>query len=162
MKRLCVALMLGAAVAAGGCDRRASEVDSWRALALDDTAAQTVAAEQAPPVEPRPEGYALIPIGPSVGSTLVTKNYIVTIYHNCPEGCVSCDSIIYCGVSKKTGRTLVLRGSKVVTNGGLGHFVGYRFENGSITYSIHDNSLGIYRNNNETLAEEEGTWLDSH
>lgn len=149
-----------------GCGRseRARERDSATspdgAPLVSGTTADPPAAPE-PPEERRPGDYAMIPIGSSGGRTLVTKNYIVTVYHNCPEGCVGCDRLIYYGVSKKTGRTLVLRGSTRVSNGGLGHFQGYRFESGDTTCMIYaEGVLGIYQGDTRVLAHEDGVWLD--
>jgi hypothetical protein len=149
-----------------GCGRKARTTEGHLVTPPDDAPhvsgpnADPPAATE-PSEERRPGEYAMIPLGPSGGSTLVTKNYIVTVYHNCPEGCVCCDRLIYYGVSKKSGHTLVLRGSKLVSNGGLGHFQGYRFENGDTTYMIYaEGVLGIYQGNTHVLAHEEGVWLD--
>lgn len=44
-------------------------------------------------------------------NTLTTANYVVTITSRCETGNVSCDNFSYHGVSKKTGKSIDLKGS---------------------------------------------------
>jgi hypothetical protein len=98
------------------------------------------------------------------GSRLVTPNYVVTIFHNCPEGCVSCDKLIYHGVSRRTGKEIILRGSTWHSTGVDGTpstFWGYRFENGDVTYIVRAHgTLTVVKGRSKVLLSEEGIWQD--
>lgn len=96
------------------------------------------------------------------GSKLETENYIVYIQRNCVEGVVSCSSITYVGISKKTGSRIVLKGSTMHSTGVHGtpsQFQGYKFTNGSITYLVYARGhLEVIRNGSEILISEDGEW----
>ena len=97
------------------------------------------------------------------GSTLTTKNYIVTISRLCPEGSVTCDNVKYVGVSKKSGNIIKLNGTTLHTMCTDGktpcHFQGYEFKNGNITYRVLERGLlQVIQGESRVLLEEKGTW----
>jgi uncharacterized protein YecT (DUF1311 family) len=95
------------------------------------------------------------------GCTLTTRSYVVTLTHLCKqEGCVSCDNILYHGVSKRKGTEITLKGSTWYTYGPDGvpsRFIGYRFTSGDITYTVERNVLTVMKGD-QVLAREGGTW----
>ncbi len=99
----------------------------------------------------------------SLVGKLVTANYIISIGHSCPEGCVSCNNITYHGVSRRTGKSITLIGSTWHSMGADGvtpsRFRGYYFKNGDVRYFVHsDGLLDVYRGKSEVLISEKGTW----
>lgn len=99
---------------------------------------------------------------------LVTQNYEVTIFDFCEEGCVSCDKQIYYGESRKTGKSILLTGRTLHSqgkDGTPGMFHGYEFKNGDTTYQVLEEGNGsallrVFRNdkNESTIVEESGKW----
>src|ERR1017187_3892386 len=75
----------------------------------------------------------------SLAGTLTTPSYKITVV-GCDEYVVSCDTVRYVGVSKKTGKSIALTGRTVHTTGPDGvtpaHFLGYEFKNGRTTYFV--------------------------
>ena len=97
------------------------------------------------------------------GDVLVTKNYLVTITHPCPEGCVSCDNVTYRGMSRKSGKAITLKGSTWHSIGADGvtpsAFRGYQFTNGDTTYMVLVGGvLQVVRGDSEVLVSEKGVW----
>ena len=96
---------------------------------------------------------------------LETDNYLIDIQSNCGEGDVSCNQMIYKGTSKKSGNSITLEGSAWHTLCADGvtpcRFLGYKFENGNITYYVHqDGLLEVVRNRDEVLLSEQGKWQE--
>jgi hypothetical protein len=98
--------------------------------------------------------------------TLVTKNFVVTITDNRPEGEVTWNDVKYYGISRNTGQSLRLTGSDwhnmVDADGTPGRFMGYVFKSGNVTYQVLEQGrLRVVRGNSDVLVDEPGTWLDS-
>lgn len=94
--------------------------------------------------------------------TLNTTNFTITISQQCPEGHVTCETVKYIGLSKKTRRSIELNGTTLHTtcaDGSPCRFVGYVFENGNITYKVLEQGLlQVIENGTNVLLEENGTW----
>jgi hypothetical protein len=93
--------------------------------------------------------------------TLDTPSYRITI-QGCGEYVVSCDTVKYVGVSKKSGKSTQLTGKTVHTLGPDGvtpaHFLGYEFKSGRTTYFVgKDGELRVTRGST-VLIEEHGEW----
>lgn len=95
---------------------------------------------------------------------LITENYEITIDSACQEGEVACDHYTYTGVSKKTGKSIRLKGSSSHTkcaDGSACRFLGYQFESGNIVYYVgQDGSLKVVQNRDKVLVSEQGKWQD--
>jgi hypothetical protein len=95
---------------------------------------------------------------------LVTKSYKVTITLGDDEGNVEDHDVRYEGVSKKTGKSITLKGSSCHTHaadGTPGHFLRYRFESGNITYEVLEGgSLMVVRDQCKVLIDESGEWQE--
>ncbi len=92
---------------------------------------------------------------------LDTPSYKITI-QGCGEYVVSCDTVKYVGVSKKSGKSIALTGRTVHTLGPDGvtpaHFLGYEFKSGGTTYFVgEDGELRVTRGS-KVLVEEHGVW----
>lgn len=95
------------------------------------------------------------------GTTLLTKNYRVTIYDFREEGEVASDNVIYHGVSRKSGKDIILVGSTWhhMVDGVPGMFRGWKFQNGDTTYYVHqDGLLSVVQGDAKVLVDERGTW----
>jgi hypothetical protein len=95
-------------------------------------------------------------------ATLTTSSYDITIEVRSSEGNVTCDDVRYTGTSRKSGRSIRLRGKTVHTHGTDGvtpsHFLGYAFKNGRTTYFVgEDGELRVTRGS-KVLIEEIGVW----
>lgn len=94
--------------------------------------------------------------------TLKTKNFIVHITRNCPEGEVSCHNVSYTGIRLKTGESITLRGRTVYRMCSDSvtpcHFLGYEFLNGDYRYFVTEGgTLRVYKQK-KLLLEEKGSW----
>ena len=95
------------------------------------------------------------------GATLLTENYRVTIYDFREEGKVASDNIIYNGVSRKSGKDIILVGSTWhhMVDGVPGMFRGWKFQNGDTRYYVHqDGLLNVVQGDAKVLIDERGTW----
>jgi hypothetical protein len=105
---------------------------------------------------------ALFLIAASVSaSTLTTPSYRIQI-EGSGEYLVSCDTVKYIGVSRKTGKSIRLSGRTVHTVGADGitpsHFLGYEFKNGRTRYFVgEDGELRVTRGS-KVLLQETGLW----
>jgi hypothetical protein len=97
-----------------------------------------------------------------VVSTLTTPSFIIHITVNCEEGNVTCDDVTYVGTSKKTGKSIKLRGR---TKHGMCtdrvtpcRFEGYEFWNGKTYYLVLQDGRLSVMHQNKTLLEERGRW----
>lgn len=94
--------------------------------------------------------------------TLTTPSFKVEIKVNCAEGNVTCDDVTYVGTSKKTGKSIKLRGKTMHTTCADGvtpcTFLGYELRNGKTYYQVlEDGTLQVIQNN-KTLLSEKGEW----
>lgn len=93
-------------------------------------------------------------------SIFETPSFIVKIEVHCPEGNVTCEDVSYTGTSKKSGKSIFLKGRTMHTrcvDGTPCRFLGYTFSSGKVTYQIRDDVL-IVMNGDETLVSESGHW----
>jgi hypothetical protein len=97
----------------------------------------------------------------SPADTLTTPSYKITIV-GCGEYEVSCDTVKYVGVSRKTGKSITLTGRTVHTTGPDGvtpaHFLGYEFKSGKTTYFVGEDGEFQVTQGTNILVEEHGTW----
>lgn len=97
-----------------------------------------------------------------VADTLKTKNFIVKIMRNCPEGEVVCNNVSYTGTRVRTGDSIKLTGRTVyrlcADNVTPCQFLGYEFVNGDYRYFVSDTgTLKIYKKK-DLLQQENGSW----
>jgi hypothetical protein len=107
----------------------------------------------------------LLAVVPSLlfADTLTTQHYVVTITVHCAEGSVTCDNVSYHGKSRNSGHEIKLVGTTVhsLCADGLTpcRFIGYRFPNGDVTYTVYESGLlEVVRGADEILVEEFGEW----
>jgi hypothetical protein len=93
--------------------------------------------------------------------TLETPSFIVNIEVRCAEGNVTCDNVLYTGTSKKTGRSITLRGRTLHSRCADGvtpcQFQGYVFNSGNSTYTVTQGGDLIVMQGKKTLLREHGT-----
>jgi hypothetical protein len=94
-------------------------------------------------------------------STLNTPSFVIEIQDNCPEGSVSCDDVSYVGTSRKTGKSLSLKGRTIHTrcrDGSLCRFLGYEFKAGKVLYrALNEGRLEVTQGD-KILVDEKGEW----
>lgn len=94
--------------------------------------------------------------------TLTTPSFVVQIKLNCAEGNVTCDDVTYVGTSKKTGKSIRLRGktkhSLCADQVTPCRFLAYEFWNGRTSYQVFDDGRLSVRQQEKTLLEEQGRW----
>lgn len=93
---------------------------------------------------------------------LTTPSFVIEIKVNCVEGAVTCDNVSYVGTSKKTGKSIKLRGrtEHSMCSDGVTpcEFQGYEFNNGTTHYRVQkDGSLLVTQGGN-VLLEQKGNW----
>jgi hypothetical protein len=97
----------------------------------------------------------------SLAGTLTTPSYKISVV-GCDEYVISCDTVKYVGVSRKTGKTIALTGRTVHTTGADGvtpsRFLGYEFKNGRTTYFLSEDGELRVTQGSKILIEERGTW----
>ena len=95
-------------------------------------------------------------------ATFETANYRIVIEVGCPEGDVTCDDVRYVGTSKKTGRSIALRGKTVHSYASDGvtptQFQGYRFVSGAVVYFVSEHGYLKVTKGDKILVHEEGKW----
>lgn len=93
--------------------------------------------------------------------TLTTPSFEITIRGNCAEGNVSCDDVAYLGVSRKTGKSLALKGRTIHTtcrDQAPCRFLGYEFVSGRTIYRVMEDGTLEVRRDNKILVHEKGSW----
>jgi hypothetical protein len=105
---------------------------------------------------------ALLCAASAHGETLETPTYTVTIAARCEEGNVSCDDVLYTGTSKRSGRSITLRGKTLHSTCRDGvtpcAFQGYLFRSGRVRYTVHADGRLVVTNGGKTLVNERGEW----
>lgn len=100
--------------------------------------------------------------GLASADVLDTPSFIVNIEVRCPEGNVACDDVIYSGKSKKSGKSITLKGSTWHTlcadRVTPCRFIGYRFKSGKTTYSITQEGDLTVTQGNKVLVDEHSEW----
>jgi hypothetical protein len=93
-------------------------------------------------------------------STLTTPSFVIEIKVNCAEGNVTCDNVTYVGTSKKSGKSITLRGrtkhsmcADGVTPCG---FQGYEFRNGATYYRVLEDGSLLVTQGEKVVLEEKG------
>lgn len=82
----------------------------------------------------------------------------IEIKYCCEEGELDCDDIYYKSIDKKNNSVLVLKG-KTLNDFISKRFLGYEFNEKNFTYTIINNILRTY-DNDELLLEEEISPID--
>ncbi|WP_050479831.1 hypothetical protein [Herbaspirillum rhizosphaerae] len=104
----------------------------------------------------------LLVLGQTYASTLTTPSFVIEIHENCEEGSVGCDNVSYLGTSKKSGKSIKLRGKTMHTLCADGvtpcRFLGYEFRNGATSYQVQENGGLLIMQGKKVLVEEVGTW----
>ena len=94
--------------------------------------------------------------------TLITPSFTVKIDVQCEEGNVTCDKVGYLGTSRKTGKSLSLRGKTLHGMCADGvtpcRFLGYAFKNGDTSYLVLDEGTLLVKRGDEVLLKENGKW----
>ena len=93
---------------------------------------------------------------------LETPGYTVRIVQQCEEGNVTCDDVRYTGTSKKTGKSITLRGKTVHTMAAdgvtPGAFQGYAFKTGRTHYTVYADGRLLVTQGKKTLVNQQGQW----
>ena len=98
----------------------------------------------------------------TLAETLQTRNFIVKITRNCPEGEVVCNNVSYTGTSLRTAESIKLTGRTVyrlcsdrVTPC---QFLGYEFINRNYRYFVTESGILRVYKQGKLLLEESGLW----
>lgn len=95
-------------------------------------------------------------------STLTTPSFIIKVQVNCAEGNVTCEDVTYVGTSKKTGKSITLRGKTKHSLCADGvtpcAFQGYEFISGKTYYRVLEDGRLLVMQGKKVLLEETGTW----
>jgi hypothetical protein len=93
--------------------------------------------------------------------TLTTPSFVIDI-QGCEEGVISCDNVMYTGTSKKTGKSIKLRGKTLHTLCADGvtpcRFLGYEFRKGDVYYRVMEDGSLLVMQGKKILVEETGEW----
>ncbi|MRX08573.1 hypothetical protein GJ697_12055 [Pseudoduganella sp. FT25W] len=99
---------------------------------------------------------------PALAQKLDTPSFVIQIISNCAEGSVTCDNVNYVGTSKKTGKSVRLRGKTVHSLCADGvtpcRFQGYEFKSGNTHYFVSEDGRLEVTLNNKSLVSEKGQW----
>ncbi|WP_217363337.1 hypothetical protein [Duganella rivi] len=103
-----------------------------------------------------------MPFAHAEDNVLETPSFIVKIDVRCAEGNVTCDDVIYTGTSRKTGKSISVKGRTMHSTCADGvtpcRFQGYTFYNGKINYTVFDDGTLVVMNGKKTLVSEKGEW----
>ena len=70
------------------------------------------------------------------------EKYHVKITSDCQEGELTCDKITFTSKSKKSGKSIVLKGETFNTDcPGMCNFRGYQYKNGNYSYVIYSDDI---------------------
>lgn len=102
----------------------------------------------------------LLLAGAANAGTLRTPSFVVVIKSNCAEGNVTCDNVTYTGTSKKTGKSIRLRGKTLHTwkDGVPNRFLGYEFKNGNTHYEVLEDGSLVVTLGTKVILSEHGEW----
>jgi len=96
-----------------------------------------------------------------LAETLTTPSYVITIRENCGEGNVACDDVSCLAVSRKTGKSITLRGRTLHTacrDNSPCRFLGYEFASGRTIYRVTEDGTLEVRRGGKMLVHEKGAW----
>jgi hypothetical protein len=100
--------------------------------------------------------------GQASASTLTTPSFVIQIKVNCAEGNVTCEDVTYVGTSRKSGKTITLRGKtkqRMCADGVTPcQFLGYEFKNGATYYRVLEDGNLLVMQREKVLLEEKGEW----
>lgn len=95
-------------------------------------------------------------------AVLETPSFVVKIDVRCAEGNVTCEDVIYTGTSRKSGKSISVRGRTMHSKCADGvtpcRFQGYTFINGKINYTVYEDGELVVMNGSKTLVSEKGVW----
>jgi len=95
-----------------------------------------------------------------IAETLVTKTHTIELTSQCRENTHSCDNVIYKGISKRSGKTLKLKGRTIHEDCDEDEcaLTGYSFNNGNTQYLVSiDGKLTVSQGIN-LILEQQGVW----
>jgi len=103
--------------------------------------------------------FAVLPLVAHGNITCITENYEVTIIEHCGENETFCRNVSYIGKSKKTGKSIKLKGSQTIRTCADGvtpcQMMGWEFFSGPYRYAITDaRSLWVSRDGRDVLVEK--------
>ena len=107
---------------------------------------------------------SLLPSTSAAGQlrVLATKTYVVTVTDRCKHGTLDCKSVEYYEVSKKNGRSRLIKGSSwyrsCAGTRDVCEWYGYFFKKGDTTIFV-SRDAGLTINEKESSVEEEGEWI---
>lgn len=94
--------------------------------------------------------------------TIDTPSFTIRIEAHCAEGNVSCDNVTYVGKSKKTGKSITLRGKTVHTLCKDGatpcRFLGWQSRRGTSEYFVTETGQLRVTQADKVLVDETGKW----
>jgi hypothetical protein len=96
-----------------------------------------------------------------MASTLETPSFVITIEIHCKEGEVTCDRVTYHGVSKKSGKSISLKGKtkhSIGKDGSPSQFQGYEFQSDRTHYWVGQDGLLEVIRGEKVLVSEKGNW----
>lgn len=100
--------------------------------------------------------------GQASAGTLTTPSFVIQIKVNCAEGNVTCDNVTYVGTSRKSGKSITLRGKtkhSICADGVTpSQFQGYEFKNGATYYRVLEDGNLLVMHGKKVLLEEKGVW----
>lgn len=95
-------------------------------------------------------------------AVLETPSFVVKIDVRCAEGNVTCEDVIYTGTSRKTGKSISVKGRTMHSKCADGvtpcRFQGYTFDHGKINYTVYDDGALVVMSGDKTLVSEKGAW----
>ena len=104
----------------------------------------------------------LIAASASHAETLDTPSFTIKIEAKCDQGNVTCDNVTYVGTSKKTGKSITLRGKTMhsICKDGVTpcRFLGWQFRNGSTKYIVTEGGQLTVTQVDKVLVNETGKW----
>ncbi|TAL64077.1 MAG: hypothetical protein EPN84_04160 [Legionella sp.] len=99
---------------------------------------------------------------PLIAQTLNTPTYKIVITCQSPEYEVGCSKATYQGTNKKTGSTITLQGSQVMSLCADGvtpcHSLGYKFINDKTVYFVSEDGILTVTAGSKELLNETGQW----
>lgn len=106
--------------------------------------------------------FCLAPLARAEELVLKTPSFLVTIDVRCAEGNVTCDDVIYTGTSRKTGKSIKVKGHTMHSMCADGitpcQFQGYTFNNAKINYTVLEDGQLTVMNGDKILVNEKGVW----
>lgn len=93
---------------------------------------------------------------------LETSSFVVKIDVRCAEGNVTCENVLYTGTSRRTGKSISVKGHTMHSKCADGvtpcRFQGYTFDHAKINYTVYEDGGLVVMSGNKTLVNEKGVW----